>query len=125
MGIWKVLSEILGGPEGWRGLFVGYSATLLRDIPYTVLELGLYENIKAVMLRFHSQRLQQQSKIKNENANTVCFAAHPSIPQNMELLAAALTGAIASIITTPLDLVKTKLMTQVSCSVNIYFPVDW
>jgi len=32
--------------DGIGGLFAGYYATLVRDVPYTMLELGLYENIK-------------------------------------------------------------------------------
>lgn len=72
--------------EGIRGLFVGYYATLVRDIPYTMLELGIYENLKVVLAGF---------RVKNE-----------------EVTAAAVTGAVAAFITTPLDLVKTKLMMQ-------------
>ena len=36
--------------DGIGGLFAGYYATLVRDVPYTMLELGLYENIKVRLL---------------------------------------------------------------------------
>jgi solute carrier family 25 S-adenosylmethionine transporter 26 len=83
--------------KGYRGLYVGYYATLVRDVPYTMLELGIYENLKNVMLR---------SKVNKTGIKQLSFSD--------ELLAAAITGGIASFVTTPLDLVKTKLMMEVS-----------
>lgn len=81
--------------DGWRGFFAGYYATLVRDIPYTMLELGIYENLKLLF-----QKWRKPNNTRGvENAND-------------ELFAAAITGAIAAFLTTPLDLVKTKLMMQ-------------
>lgn len=89
------IDSLIGGvqsilkTEGIKGLFTGYNALLVRDLPYTILELGLYENIK------HAIKL---------------FKKVDQIEQKDELLAGAITGAIVSFATTPLDLVKTKLM---------------
>ena len=77
--------------DGWRGFFAGYGATLLRDVPYTMLELGVYENLKVFL--------------KGKATTT-------ELSQREELFAAGVTGAIAASLTTPLDLVKTKLMMQ-------------
>eukprot|EP00596_Hydrurales_sp_CCMP1899_P008632 CAMPEP_0119034416 /NCGR_PEP_ID=MMETSP1177-20130426/1401_1 /TAXON_ID=2985 /ORGANISM="Ochromonas sp, Strain CCMP1899" /LENGTH=366 /DNA_ID=CAMNT_0006991829 /DNA_START=133 /DNA_END=1233 /DNA_ORIENTATION=+ len=77
--------------DGILGLFVGYSATLIRDVPYTMMELGLYENIKSAI-----------RKVRNKS----------ELSQQEELCAAAVTGGITSFLTTPLDLIKTKLMIQ-------------
>lgn len=85
MSLVEAVKGILAS-QGIRGLFVGYYATLVRDIPYTMLELGIYENLKVVLAGL---------RVKNE-----------------EVTAAAVTGAVAAFITTPLDLVKTKLMMQ-------------
>ena len=74
--------------DGIRGFYAGYGATLVRDVPFTMLELGIYENLKS-LFRF----------IKNLTTLT---------PQE-ELTAAAITGGVASFITTPLDLIKTKV----------------
>jgi solute carrier family 25 S-adenosylmethionine transporter 26 len=78
--------------EGIKGLFSGYFSTLVRDVPYTMLELGLYENIKMMMRKF-----QQKDELNPRD----------------ELFAAAVTGAVTGFITTPLDVVKTKLMLEV------------
>lgn len=92
-----VVSSLLGGvkqilkEEGFGGLFAGYVATLVRDIPYTMLELGLYENIKTIFRQIRSKT---------------------DLDQKDELAAAAITGGISSFLTTPLDVIKTKLMMQ-------------
>ena len=46
----SVVSQILKS-DGIQGLFIGYYATLIRDVPYTMLELGVYENVKSLMRR--------------------------------------------------------------------------
>ena len=76
--------------EGWKGFFTGYKATLIRDVPYTMLELGLYENFKS-LIRWHNNK--------------------ETLSQGDELMAAAVTGGIVGFLTNPLDLVKTRLMT--------------
>jgi solute carrier family 25 S-adenosylmethionine transporter 26 len=85
--------------DGIGGFFAGYYATLVRDLPYTIMELGLYENIKLAIRKFQN---------KNE------------LSQGEELAAAAITGGITSFVTTPLDLIKTKLMMQSTSSIGEY-----
>eukprot|EP01035_Chromulina_nebulosa_P024628 gene24628-32073_t len=80
--------------EGLGGLFVGYYATLVRDLPYTILELGLYENIKTLIRKYNLNKSEDKT-------------------------AAAITGGFTAFVTTPLDLVKTKLMIQ-SASGGLY-----
>ena len=89
-GVFQGIAQILK-QDGIGGLFAGYYATMVRDIPYTMLELGLYENIKTLIRKVQ----------KREN-----------LTQQEELAAAAFTGGFTGFVTTPLDLVKTKLMMQ-------------
>mmetsp|Transcript_31008 Transcript_31008/g.38875 ORF Transcript_31008/g.38875 Transcript_31008/m.38875 type:complete len:160 (+) Transcript_31008:1-480(+) len=77
--------------EGLMGFFTGFGATLIRDIPYTMLELGLYDNFKTLFMKAQG---------------------HSFPSQKDELYSAALTGGIAGYVTNPLDIIKTKLMTQ-------------
>eukprot|EP01038_Epipyxis_sp_PR26KG_P012194 gene12194-16337_t len=88
-----VLKSILKD-EGIKGLFAGYYATLVRDVPYTMLELGLYEATKSLFVKLRGAETSD------------------NLVQRDELLAAAFTGAITGFLTTPLDLIKTKLMMQ-------------
>mmetsp|Transcript_26738 Transcript_26738/g.35129 ORF Transcript_26738/g.35129 Transcript_26738/m.35129 type:complete len:349 (-) Transcript_26738:198-1244(-) len=92
-----VATSIAGGiktiyqTEGLMGFFTGFGATLIRDIPYTMLELGLYDNFKTLFMKAQG---------------------HSFPSQKDELYSAALTGGIAGYVTNPLDIIKTKLMTQ-------------
>jgi solute carrier family 25 S-adenosylmethionine transporter 26 len=81
--------------EGVQGLYRGFYATLIRDLPYTIMELGLYESIK--------NRLKGSMRKTNEVYN-----------RGDEVLAAMIAGGIAAFLTTPFDLVKTKLIVDVS-----------
>jgi solute carrier family 25 S-adenosylmethionine transporter 26 len=76
--------------SGLPGFFVGYEAVCYRDIPYTVLELGLYEFFKNLI---DNNRPAEQKPAAWE-----------------DILAAFATGAIVAVVTTPLDTVKTKLV---------------
>jgi solute carrier family 25 S-adenosylmethionine transporter 26 len=73
--------------DGILGFYAGYDGVCLRDIPYTVLELGLYDAFKGV---FH----------KRDKPLDVW----------QEICAAGAAGGITAYITTPLDTIKTKLM---------------
>lgn len=85
--------------EGILGFYAGYSGVCLRDIPYTMMELGIYDNLKDMIVQF-----------KNRNA-----AEGEKRPggQMEELLAAAISGGFTGFLTAPLDNIKTKLMVDV------------
>jgi len=83
--------------EGFFGFFTGYSGVCLRDIPYTMIELGLYDNLKSFYYKLKNNNLKEEEK------------AMP-LSQVEDILAAAVTGGIAGFLTGPLDMIKTKLM---------------
>jgi hypothetical protein len=85
-----VISETLKR-DGIRGLYSGYRATLLRNIPTAALRFALYEEIK---LRLHDAH-------GNHSA--------PSSP--IGFVSGALAGAIASGLMTPIDVLKTRFAT--------------
>lgn len=87
---WQVLLATIER-DGIGGLYAGYSATILRNLPTGVLSFSSFEYLKAAVL----------SKSKKPNL------------QPMEsVMCGALAGAISAVLTTPLDVVKTRLMTQ-------------
>ncbi|XP_030544054.1 protein MITOFERRINLIKE 1, chloroplastic [Rhodamnia argentea] len=88
---WEVLLRILE-KDGVLGLYAGYSATLLRNLPAGVLSYSSFEYLKAAVL----------SKTKQANLEPL-----------QSVCCGALAGAISASLTTPLDVVKTRLMTQV------------
>lgn len=79
--------------EGASALFYGYKATLYRDLPFSALQFMFWE-------QFHAwSRLYRQSR---------------DIGVPLELLTGAAAGGLAGVITCPLDVVKTRLQTQVN-----------
>lgn len=86
--------------SGVAGFYQGYEAVLLRDVPYTMLELVLYEIFK--------DRLTEARR--RSRPATEMEAPPPALSAWDEVAAAALTGALTAVATTPLDTVKTKLM---------------
>ncbi|CAL1362978.1 unnamed protein product [Linum trigynum] len=88
---WEVLVRILE-KDGVLGLYAGYSATLLRNLPAGVLSYSSFEYLKAAVL----------SKAKKAQLQPI-----------ESVVCGALAGAISASLTTPLDVVKTRLMTQV------------
>lgn len=75
--------------EGARGLFSGISVTLLRDAPFSGLFVVVYRRVQA-LLGAESSR--------------------PSLPVNAA--AGVVAGATSSLLTQPLDVVKTHLQTS-------------
>lgn len=79
--------------EGFSALFYGYSATLYRDLPFSALQFMFWEQFK---------EWAQQSKGSRE------------IGTPLEFLTGAAAGGLAGAMTCPLDVVKTRLQTQVN-----------
>lgn len=88
---WQVFAEIIQN-DGVMGLYAGYSATLLRNLPAGVLSYSSFEYLKAAVLQKTKQSYMEPVQ---------------------SVLCGALAGAISASLTTPLDVVKTRLMTQV------------
>eukprot|EP00566_Odontella_aurita_P010076 CAMPEP_0113574384 /NCGR_PEP_ID=MMETSP0015_2-20120614/27120_1 /TAXON_ID=2838 /ORGANISM="Odontella" /LENGTH=426 /DNA_ID=CAMNT_0000477521 /DNA_START=76 /DNA_END=1356 /DNA_ORIENTATION=- /assembly_acc=CAM_ASM_000160 len=89
--------------DGITGFFAGYQGVWLRDIPYTALELGIYDNIKTAFLKY------RKNKAAAEGGGD---GAAAEISQADEIIAGGIAGGITGYLTNPLDLIKTKLMVE-------------
>lgn len=72
-----------------KGLYRGYGTTLMREIPFTIIEFPLYESFKS-----H-------------------WAQHDGVPTLSPIKSAvcgSIAGGLAAAFTTPLDVLKTRLM---------------
>ncbi|TPX54805.1 hypothetical protein PhCBS80983_g05734 [Powellomyces hirtus] len=76
--------------DGVRGFYRGYAMTIFREIPFTCIQFPLYEHLK------HRTRTALH---RNPNAGEAA-------------LCASLAGGVAAALTTPLDVVKTRIMLE-------------
>lgn len=83
--------------KGITGFFTGYSGVCLRDIPYTMMELGLYDNFKNLYIKLKNRKNTDSSSDEKLN-------------QLDEIICAAAVGGITGYFTNPMDMIKTKMM---------------
>ncbi|KAM4740523.1 mitochondrial S-adenosylmethionine carrier protein isoform 3-T3 [Anableps anableps] len=74
--------------EGVRGLYRGYGSTVLREIPFSLVQFPLWEYLKTLWSRRQGHTLHSWQ-------SAVC---------------GAFAGAVAAFVTTPLDVAKTRIM---------------
>ncbi|KAL8929993.1 MAG: hypothetical protein Q9172_000225 [Xanthocarpia lactea] len=79
--------------EGFAALFYGYRATLFRDLPFSAIQFAVYE--------------QEQTWAKQ-------YAGSKDIGLGLEVLTGSTAGGLAGVMTCPLDVVKTRVQTQVN-----------
>jgi hypothetical protein len=83
--------------EGPAALFYGYKATLYRDLPFSALQFMFWE------------QFAEWARIYKGNRD---------VGAPLELLTGGLAGGLAGVMTCPLDVVKTRLQTQVNVEVH-------
>lgn len=80
---------------GMWALYRGLPATILLDVPFTMLQFPMYEAARSALA---SYRVQRESRGEKPLASEGAEGA----------LAGALAGAFAGLLTTPLDVVRTR-----------------
>ncbi|ONH90226.1 hypothetical protein PRUPE_8G041700 [Prunus persica] len=76
--------------EGFKGLYAGYGSFLLRDLPFDAVQFCIYEQLR---IGFK-------------------LAARRDLNDPEVAMIGAFAGAVTGAITTPLDVIKTRLMVQ-------------
>jgi len=79
--------------EGFSALFYGYKATIFRDLPFSALQFAFYE--------------QEQQWAKD-------WVGSRDIGIPLEIMTGSSAGGMAGVITCPLDVVKTRIQTQLN-----------
>jgi solute carrier family 25 protein 38 len=94
--------------EGLRGLTAGLLPTLARDVPFSGLYLMFYERLKQAAA---AATLMPSGGLSPQAATA----------EVVHLGCGLMAGVLASLVTQPADVVKTRLqLTQVSCSINLF-----
>lgn len=89
--------------EGVSALSYGYKETLFRDLPFSALQFAFYEKFRQVAIR------------NNDLSD---------LPVALELLTGAAAGGLAGTLTTPLDVIKTRIQTATVDSAAEHKPVS-
>ena len=92
-GGWDALTQIMK-TEGVRGIYKGYAATLGSFGPFSALYFVVYEKLKQA----------SHQRLEIPTAGELPFAA--------TVLSSATAGAVASWVTSPLDMAKLRLQVQ-------------
>jgi solute carrier family 25 S-adenosylmethionine transporter 26 len=87
------LRSSIGFTGVWRELYRGWSITVFREVPFTVIQFPLWESMKEWRLRTTQRDFGAGKIMAWESA-----------------LAGSLAGAFAAGVTTPLDVLKTRMM---------------
>lgn len=82
-----------------RELYRGAGITIAREIPFTVLQFTMWESMK-----------EAYSKRYLRNNSTPKSLAETQIPASTSAMFGSVAGAIAAGLTTPLDVIKTRVM---------------
>eukprot|EP00092_Neocalanus_flemingeri_P076870 GFUD01095387.1.p1 GENE.GFUD01095387.1~~GFUD01095387.1.p1 ORF type:complete len:265 (+),score=60.11 GFUD01095387.1:42-836(+) len=83
----KIVQRIWNG-EGGRGFYRGYLSTLSREVPFSLIQMPLWELFKEEWSRVVERNLRSEE-------SAVC---------------GSMGGVVAAVITNPLDVVKTRIM---------------
>lgn len=76
--------------EGWSALAYGYKETLFRDLPFSALQFAFYERFRQWAISYNGS---------------------DNLPLPLELFTGAAAGGLAGTLTTPLDVIKTRIQT--------------
>ncbi|KAK1975791.1 mitochondrial carrier domain-containing protein [Colletotrichum cereale] len=86
----------------WRELYRGWSITVLREVPFTIIQFPLWERLK----RWGRERKQN----KNWKLGPGATQTEYEVSAVESALYGSVAGAAAAGITTPLDVLKTRVM---------------
>ncbi|CEJ59015.1 hypothetical protein PMG11_07653 [Penicillium brasilianum] len=108
----QVLSRFKDHP--WR-LWNGYFALLGRNLPFTGLQFPMFEYVRSHVIDRYRRR-KAAKVIASGGDSKQAYSQRDQLLERAGLtgLSASVSGSIASVVTTPIDVVKTRVMLSAS-----------
>ena len=97
--------------EGVRGLFCGYKAQVLRDVTYHAIQLPLYEAVKDLWVAGGPVAWAAEH-LGGPGATSAGKPPRRRLSPWESMACGAVAGAASGAMTTPLDVIKTRMMTS-------------
>ncbi|KAK4980868.1 S-adenosylmethionine transporter [Elasticomyces elasticus] len=88
----------------WRELYRGWSITIMREVPFTVIQFPLWEGMKSWARR------RRQSEVVVREHGRIVREGDSEVGAVESAIFGSLSGAVAACLTTPLDVLKTRMM---------------
>ncbi|EEB06834.1 S-adenosylmethionine transporter [Schizosaccharomyces japonicus yFS275] len=85
----NVFKSVISSAQGWKSLYSGFSITIAREIPFTLIQYPLWEYLKAQYCNSHKVDVA---------------------PSYQAALYGSVAGGVAAALTTPMDVLKTRMM---------------
>ncbi|KAH9904000.1 mitochondrial S-adenosylmethionine transporter [Xylariomycetidae sp. FL2044] len=103
----------LGGPGAGRKLLSGYAVLVARNLPFTAIQFPLFERLRArIWERRRRRRGDDTARDAGGTGSSERERQKPSLWETGVItgISAGLAGSFAALITTPMDVVKTRMM---------------
>uniref|UniRef100_A0A0G4FH68 Mitochondrial carrier protein n=1 Tax=Chromera velia CCMP2878 TaxID=1169474 RepID=A0A0G4FH68_9ALVE len=111
-----VLQQIRKEEGSLRGLYKGYAANVCRDATFRGLHLSFYEVFRSGYVRSRKRFRRTKEEEGGETEDLLASSQHLSPLESFSIGLAA--GALAAALTTPLDVVKTRLMCNIKVPIS-------
>eukprot|EP01125_Pyxidicula_operculata_P005071 TRINITY_DN1859_c0_g1_i1.p1 TRINITY_DN1859_c0_g1~~TRINITY_DN1859_c0_g1_i1.p1 ORF type:complete len:358 (-),score=74.75 TRINITY_DN1859_c0_g1_i1:320-1393(-) len=109
-GTWNCFTSILR-QEGVSALYAGYTTTLTMNVPFHMIYLNSYEVFRGFLIeKFNKEKALNGGS--GPNLEGTQQQQHATYDPKIDLIAGGAAGTVASGLTNPLDVAKTRLQTQ-------------
>eukprot|EP01132_Coremiostelium_polycephalum_P000687 gene687-848_t len=115
----QTYKSIIKSKNGYYGLFKFSYVSLLRDIPYTALYFSSYELFRYLEKKYFLYTPNNNIKNNNSTSATTTIENKQKLKGIHNLVAGSAAGAISTIITNPIDVIKTKVQTSQNLNITV------
>lgn len=108
MGL-REMSRSIYKSEGVLGLYRGFQATIQREIPFACIQYPLFEYLKIAWKRLEAEKGHEQQRLEPWKG----------------ALCGSIAGGFTGFLTTPLDVIKTRIMLAESLHKTRPYRTPW